>query len=162
MILFETFYKLFEDAGPNKHLTHLEELILTNKKEGAQRAINYLSSMSDILDSNTPKAINTTVKYDGCIHPETKLITPEGKLTIKEIIDSGTDVKVKAHNFETNTDVWVTAEKPRINNNNKDWIEIELENGEILRCTVDHEIYTTNRGWVEAQHLTENDELKLL
>ena len=45
MILFEQYFKLYEDAGPNKHLTHLEELVLTNKKEGAQRAINYLSSL---------------------------------------------------------------------------------------------------------------------
>ena len=42
MILFEQYFKLYEDAGPNKHLTHLE-----------------------VLDSNTTKAVNTTVKYDG-------------------------------------------------------------------------------------------------
>jgi len=37
----------------------------TNKREGAQRAISYLSSLSEILDSNTDKAVNATVKYDG-------------------------------------------------------------------------------------------------
>ena len=65
MILFEQYFKLYEEAGPNKHLTHLEELVLTNKREGAQRAISYLSSLSEILDSNTDKAVNATVKYDG-------------------------------------------------------------------------------------------------
>jgi len=65
MILFEQYFKLYEDAGPNKHLTHLEELVLTNKREGANRAISYLSALSEVLDSNTEKAINTTVKYDG-------------------------------------------------------------------------------------------------
>ena len=65
MILFERYFKLYEDAGPNKHLTHLEELVLTNKREGANRAISYLSALSEVLDSNTEKAINTTVKYDG-------------------------------------------------------------------------------------------------
>lgn len=65
MILFEQYFKLYEDAGPNKHLTHLEELILTNKKDGANRAISYLTALSEVLDSDTERAINTTVKYDG-------------------------------------------------------------------------------------------------
>jgi len=65
MILFEQYFKLYEDAGPNKHLTHLEELVLTNKREGATRAISYLNALSEVLDSNTTKAVNTTVKYDG-------------------------------------------------------------------------------------------------
>ena len=65
MILFEQYFKLYEDAGPNKHLTHLEELVLTNKRDGATRAISYLNALSEVLDSNTPRSINTTVKYDG-------------------------------------------------------------------------------------------------
>lgn len=65
MILFEQYFKLYEEAGPNKHLTHLEELVLTDKRDGAQRAINYLNALSEVLDSNTPKAVNSTVKYDG-------------------------------------------------------------------------------------------------
>lgn len=162
MILFEQYFKLYEEAGPNKHLTHLEELVLTDKRDGALRAINYLNALSEVLDSNTTKPINSTVKFDGCIHPDTLLITTEGYLTIGDIIKSNNNIKVKAHDFETNTDVWVHAEKPRINDNNKDWVEIVLENDEILRCTVDHKIYTTNRGWVEAQDLTEDDDLKFI
>ena len=53
MILFEQYFKLYEEAGPNKHLTHLEELVLTDKRDGAQRAINYLNALSEVLDSNT-------------------------------------------------------------------------------------------------------------
>mgnify|MGYP003113009446 FL=1 len=49
MILFEKYFELYEDAGPNKHLTHLEELVLTNKREGAQRALKYLSTMTEVF-----------------------------------------------------------------------------------------------------------------
>lgn len=58
---------MFESTADtvNKHLTHLEELVLTDKKDGAERAINYLSAMADVLDSDTPKAVNTNIKYDG-------------------------------------------------------------------------------------------------
>ena len=65
MLEYKEYFPLYEAAGPNKHLTHLEELILTNGKEGATRAIQYLQALTEVLDSDTPKAVNTTVKYDG-------------------------------------------------------------------------------------------------
>ena len=65
MLGFKYYFPLYEAAGPNKHLTHLEELILTNGKEGATRAIQYLQALTEVLDSDTPSAVNTTVKYDG-------------------------------------------------------------------------------------------------
>ena len=65
MLEYKDYFPLYESAGPNKHLTHLEELILTNGKEGANRAIQYLQALTEVLDSGTPKAVNTTVKYDG-------------------------------------------------------------------------------------------------
>ena len=36
---------------------------------------------------------------------------------------------------------------------------ISLEDGTSLQCTKEHKLYTKNRGWVEAQDLTDNDEL---
>jgi len=65
MLTYKKYFPLYEAAGPNKHLTHLEELILTDQKDGAVRAINYLEALTEILDSNTPRAVNATVKYDG-------------------------------------------------------------------------------------------------
>ena len=65
MLEYKDYFPLYEAAGPNKHLTHLEELILTNGKDGATRAIQYLQALTEVLDSDTPKAVNTTVKYDG-------------------------------------------------------------------------------------------------
>ena len=38
-------------------------------------------------------------------------------------------------------------------------IELEFENGTIIKCTKDHKFYTENRGWVEAQYLSEDDEV---
>ena len=65
MLEFKDYFSLYEAAGPNKHLTHLEELILTSGKDGATRAVQYLQALTEVLDSDTPKAVNTTVKYDG-------------------------------------------------------------------------------------------------
>jgi len=38
-------------------------------------------------------------------------------------------------------------------------IEIETPSGKKITCTPEHKIFTKNRGWVEAQHLVESDEL---
>jgi intein/homing endonuclease len=37
--------------------------------------------------------------------------------------------------------------------------EIEDENGNVLRCTGDHRVFTKNRGYVRADELVETDEL---
>ena len=40
--------------------------------------------------------------------------------------------------------------------------EIEDENGNILRCTGDHRVFTKNRGYVRANELVETDELCII
>lgn len=40
-------------------------------------------------------------------------------------------------------------------------IIIELENGNVIKCTPNHKIYTTNRGWVTADSISENDDIKV-
>lgn len=42
----------------------------------------------------------------------------------------------------------------------EDIIELEFEDGRIINCTLDHEILTKNRGWVQAKDLTEDDDIK--
>jgi len=41
----------------------------------------------------------------------------------------------------------------------EDIIELEFDDGRIIECTLDHEILTENRGWVQAKDLTEEDEI---
>ena len=43
-----------------------------------------------------------------------------------------------------------------------DVVRLRLDNGMELRCTPGHRIFTTNRGFVEARHLTFRDQVKLL
>lgn len=40
-------------------------------------------------------------------------------------------------------------------------IQIELENGIILECTPNHKIFTSNRGWIEAENILESDDILL-
>jgi ribonucleoside-diphosphate reductase alpha chain len=101
-----------------------------------------------------------SIKFDGCVHPDTVLLTDKGEITIKEIIDSPTPVNVLTYNFKTGTEEYNVAQYPRINNNNKNWVMIELENGAQLRVTEDHEVFVEGKGWVEAKNLKPGDDIK--
>ena len=46
-----------------------------------------------------------------------------------------------------------------IYNIDEDIIELEFDDGKIIRCTKDHKFLTTNRGFVEAQYLEDFDDI---
>lgn len=46
-----------------------------------------------------------------------------------------------------------------LSKNTFELIEIELENGHIIKCTPDHLIFTKARGWVKAEDLFVEDDL---
>jgi len=84
-------------------------------------------------------------------------------LTFKELVEklmNNEEIMVLTHNFNKNIDEYVLATNPLMNNGLKKWVEIELENGDIVHCTEDHEIFTNNRGYVPAKDLTINDDIK--
>lgn len=98
-----------------------------------------------------------------CFDYDTMITTDWGKLSIGSIVTNKLPVNVLSYNEATNT----VELKPVVN-----WFEntiaekmieltIEADNGEIktIKCTPNHRFYTKNRGWVEAQDLTEDDDL---
>ena len=66
---------------------------------------------------------------------------------------------IKSYNIETNQIEWQECYEFLDMGESEELIEIELEDGKVLRCTPDHKIYTKNRGYIKAEELTENDEL---
>ena len=56
---------IFLTEDKNTHLEHLEDDILNNGMVGGQNAINFLSSLSDMLQGSTKRPMNVTVKWDG-------------------------------------------------------------------------------------------------
>ena len=98
-----------------------------------------------------------------CFDYDTMITTDWGKLAIGSIVTNKLPVNVLSYNETTNT----VELKPVVN-----WFEntiaekmieltIEADNGEIktIKCTPNHRFYTKNRGWIEAQDLTEDDDL---
>ncbi len=158
---FNGFNKYINES--NLHQLHLEQLSLGGAKE-LKRAIDIIKDLQKQLTGKAKqKDVNVTMKWDGCIHEDTIIKTKDGDKTIKKIIEefqNGIDNVVLTCDIKNNVDSYEKAIQPRINDNGKTWVEVEMENGEKIKVTEDHEFYTTNRGWVEAKNLTENDDVK--
>ena len=60
-----TFKELLTEAKANTHLTHLEELILTQGKDGYKQAKSFLIELLKNLAGNSNAKVNTSVKWDG-------------------------------------------------------------------------------------------------
>ena len=51
--------------GVNKHLTHVEELVLTKGNDGAQEALSMLEQVGKTLSPSGGAAVTITTKWDG-------------------------------------------------------------------------------------------------
>jgi len=56
---------LYEEAGKNVHLQHIEELMFLGGVDGTRQAINFLRDLRDMLKGNATSAVDITVKWDG-------------------------------------------------------------------------------------------------
>ena len=144
---------LLEDVV--RHLTHIDDLPILYGLNGAQEVIRIFKDVySDFKQHQITQA---QLKVDGCIHGDTLLTTNEGIFPISEVFKMK-DPKVLCYNFNEKKTVFSKIKKHPVVNNNKKWLEIIMENGESFKITSDHNVYT-QRGWVEAGDLTENDDI---
>ena len=56
---------LIAEGKANTHLTHLEELVLTQGFEGYLLARSFLMELLETLKGNTKSKVSTSVKWDG-------------------------------------------------------------------------------------------------
>lgn len=88
----------------------------------------------------------------GCFVPETNIKMSDGTFkAIKNVVvgDSVIDA------FGNPQIVYDTLQYDIL----EDILELEFENGIIIRCTKDHKFLTHNRGWIEAQYLDDDDDI---
>ena len=80
MISFKKYYaahRLLTEAKANTHLTHLEELVLTQGERGYGVARGFITDLLSHLQGKSKRKVNTSVKWDGAPaifagkHPET-------------------------------------------------------------------------------------------
>lgn len=145
-----------------KHLDHAEDLPLRHGNLGFNHIYTTLMNTHDYLTGKAPKNYNVTMKYDGCVHETTIIKTSIGDISIKDLIErvkSGENIKVFCKDFETNENKWSPVLDYLVKEGSKKWVEVGLEDGSNIIITEDHELHTSNKGWIAAGSLLEGDDI---
>ncbi len=171
--LWSEFLRVWVEIG-DFYIVHKDNINLSNylKPEGylAQSANLCTESWSitktgdNFLQKNTNgdlQTLETDSLYHSCLTGDTILDTNYGKMTLEEVSKEYESKNIKVKSYDT--------ESGKIEYKNIVWggktrkdaklMKITAESGEFIRCTPDHQVWTKNRGYVEAQHLLETDEV---
>ena len=58
-------FKQYLSESRNTHLEHLEDEIVNNGYDGGVNAVNFLSSIRDMMLGSSRSKLNVSVKWDG-------------------------------------------------------------------------------------------------
>jgi len=94
-----------------------------------------------------------------CLSGDTLIDTIDGKKRIDEITIND---RVLTMDIETKELMYENVEFSGCTKKNANLIELELEDGKILKLTPDHKVFTENRGYVEASQLNDDDLIVIL
>lgn len=104
-------------------------------------------------------------KCDGCVSGDTIVEFENGvKLPISAVVENRMKGKIKSYDENTNDIVYSEITDwmhniEDVNSSQKNWYELELENGYKLKITGNDSVYVKNKGWVKVENLTEQDEV---
>lgn len=115
----------------------------------------------DKIDFTTKNYI-AQIKFNGCLFESTLIALSDGSSrTIREIVDSKQNVEVITYNNLTQT-----LENNKITGfsivppGDSVWYDIELENGDIIKITGEHQVWVENlKCWREVKELDGTEEL---
>ena len=98
---------------------------------------------------------NCEGKCHFCLEENTLIKTIDGEKKIKDIVIGDTVINSNTKNMDI-----ITNQVSQLHKRNfeDELYEIELENGKKLNITGNHKVYT-NKGWIKAEELQENDEI---
>lgn len=93
-----------------------------------------------------------------CFSPETEIKTKNGNKKIRDVIVGDVvlsyDKTTNRYEYKSVTNVM------EVPSEDKEKMELTFEDGFTVQCTSDHKFLTTNRGWIQAKDLTDDDDIK--
>ena len=99
--------------------------------------------------------------HGNCLDYDTPILLGDGTfIKIGDWCHDYPHLKLEVVSFDEKKGEFVKGigHSPRIGQVTDEEIEIELENGEIIRCTSNHP-FLTQRGWVNAEDITDDDDI---
>jgi hypothetical protein len=98
------------------------------------------------------------VIVDECFHPDSKVLTPNGYVPIKDINPGDIVINYSEKDKVFKEDVVVKRHKNLTKSDSEKMYELEFDNGVQIKVTGNHK-FLTNVGWVRADELTEEHEI---
>jgi len=103
------------------------------------------------------------VATEKCISGDSILFLEKlGPTKIKDVVDGNLDDSVLAYNSQDDKNEYLPIVHKFNNGPADEWIVIELEDGKEIKVTPNHKIFVEGKGFVRADELTEDDELKIV
>lgn len=123
--------------------------------ESLYYGLNALSNNMIMVDRKKLKNPNGLILgTPGCFTGKTKLLLPDGrKVSFLELFAEKEEVFVNSFDFQKQELVKARGYDVRCTKEVTELVEVELENGETVRCTPDHWFLTQSAGYVEACNL---------
>ena len=123
--------------------------------ESLYYGLNALSNNMIMVDRKKLKNPNGLILgTPGCFTGETKLLLPDGrKASFLELLAKKEEVLVNSFDFQKQELVKARGYDVRCTKEVTELVEVELENGETVRCTPDHWFLTQSAGYMEACNL---------
>ena len=116
----------------------------------------FIPSFSENVDCKLTDKCREMCNF--CLVPNTKITTSNG---LKNVQDITTDDLVYSFNTNTKNTELKNVIETYERDYNGELIEIKTDN-HTIRCTPNHKIFTTNRGFVRADEISIEDDILLL
>jgi len=129
--------------------------LMARQETGRIYAINL-----DVSNEHTPFE-DEIYQSNLCLHKDTIIdIKDHGKMTIKSFTENfNTFDNPQVLSWNGKEASYETVSNAGVTGTTDEMMELEDEFGNVVKCTLNHLIHTENRGWVEAQSLTLEDDI---
>lgn len=159
--LVEQMYDDFVDYGWD-NIEDSVEMLYSGKKPTFEKPILISTWQSlQMQDKDFFEKYNS-VLVDECVNENTLILTPSGEKPIKDIKTGELVITYNEKNKIYEANKVLEVHQNHISSKNKKMLHLELEDGKILELTENHPVFTTNRGWVRAGELNENDDIEII
>jgi hypothetical protein len=138
------------------------------KEHGRQHTICTWQSLNVLLKNTRNESVDITVTefledvvcviVDECFAADSKVLTPDGYVPIKNINSGDKVINYSESTKEFKIDTVVKQHKNLANSSLETMYELEFDNNSKIQVTGNHK-FLTNRGWVRADSLTEEHEI---